>query len=125
MEECNSQTIQKCYSSQKRMGGGGRGEREKKTCDQYDIKTVHFLNQQTKNRNKVGINHRFIKEEINYRSHHFAVLVSFSVQIELPNIETILNRSHFIYMIQKFILNLATREASYGPQAKPAHDLFL
>lgn len=115
------------FQPKKDGGGRGRGwgrKRKKKTCDQNDIKTVHFLNQQTKNHNKVGINHRFIKEYINYRSHHFAVLVSFSVQIELPNIETILNRSHFIYMIEKFILNLATREADYGPQAKPAHYLF-
>lgn len=71
----------------------------------------------------MGINHCFIKEEINVSITFCSI--SFSVQIESPNIETILNRSHFIYMIEKFILNLVTGEADYGPQAKPAHDLFL
>ena len=81
----------------------GQGERKKKAVVNTNIKTVHFLNQQTKNHNKVGINHSFIKEFYKLQKPSFAIFVSFLIQLKLSDIETILNRNLFIFLQDRAI----------------------
>lgn len=54
----------------------------------------------------MSINNHFIKDEINYRTHYFVVFVSFSIQIELSSIETIISNRNYFYLYARAILNL-------------------
>ena len=54
----------------------------------------------------MSTNNHFIKDEINYRTHYFVALVSFSIQIELTSIETIISNRNYFYLYAQAILNL-------------------
>ena len=54
----------------------------------------------------MSMNNHFIKDEINYRTHYFVVFVSFSIQIELASIETIISNRNYFYLYAQAILNL-------------------
>ena len=54
----------------------------------------------------MSMNNHFIKDEINYRTHYFVVFVSFSIQIELTSIETIISNRNYFYLYAQAILNL-------------------